>query len=75
VPNSASQVSWTQSASLQHPADAGRAHAKEKLSAYELHRLEGPAQEQDWVARLELDGARSLLPRAAEAPPLRVLVL
>jgi hypothetical protein len=69
------QDACTQSASLQHRANAGRVHAKEELAAYKPHRLEGAAQEQDWMTRLELNGARSLLPRAADAPPLRVLVL
>ncbi|KAK9831537.1 hypothetical protein WJX81_006824 [Elliptochloris bilobata] len=44
-------------------------------SAYKAYRLQGAAAAQDWVAELELNGARSFAPNPDNRSPLKVLVL
>lgn len=50
---------------LQQELDAG----------HKSYRLQGEALQQDWVANLELDGARSFMPNSKNRAPLKVLVL
>ena len=50
---------------LQQVANAG----------HKLYRLQGEALQQDWVAGLELEGARSFVPNLENRAPLKVLVL
>ena len=50
---------------LQQELDAG----------HKSYRLQGEALQQDWVAELELDGARSFVPNTENRTPLKVLVL
>lgn len=44
-------------------------------AGHKLYRLQGEALQQDWIAGLELEGARSLVPSLDNRAPLKVLVL
>lgn len=48
---------------------------QEAATAYKPYRLQGAAQEQDWVAALELDTARAFLPNSTNSGLPKVLIL